>query len=488
MRRAASKYAPTWWVAWPVAAALILSTYPTASAQDDAEALEHARGLSRAFRAAAKKVVPTVVVIKTSGEAPRQRQRSRGGNPFRGTPFEDFFRDDMPGVDVPFAPAPGLGSGVIIDPSGVILTNNHVVQEAGEVTVQLDDGRQFPAKDIKVDEKTDLAVVRIEAGEPLPAAVLGDSDGLEIGDWVLAVGSPFELEQTVSAGIISAKGRSLGTLNRGTFLQTDAAINPGNSGGPLVNLEGEVIGINTAIVSGSGGYQGVGFAIPVNLAKWVTPQLLKTGKVRRSYLGVGIQKITGDLAQELKVRPGQGVAVQQVFDGSPAAKAGLEEGDIVLSFDNRPLHDAAELQEMVERTEPGSTHRLQVVRKGKPISVDVALEAMPEDFDRAAGGLPGMGEFQSPELGLAVMDLTPDMAESLGYQNQSGALVSRADRRGIAYRAGVRDGMLIVGVGKQSIKSVADFAAALANSSLEDGITLEIVTRQGRRTVTLQSS
>jgi len=205
----------------------------------------------------------------------------------------------------------------------------------------------------------------------------------------------------------------------------------------------------------------------------------------------GAQAVTAslnDLAQELKVRPGQGVAVQQVFDGSPAAKAGLEEGDIVLSFDNRPLHDAAELQEMVERTEPGSTHQLQVVRKGKPISVDVALEAMPEDFDRAAGGLPGMGEFQSPELGLAVMDLTPDMAESLGYQNQSGALVSRADRRGIAYRAGVRDGMLIVGVGKQSIKSVADFAAALANSSLEDGITLEIVTRQGRRTVTLQSS
>jgi serine protease Do len=467
---------------------LILQAAMAARAQDDAQALEHARGLSRAFRAAAKKVVPTVVVIKTSGEAPQRGQRPRGGNPFRGTPFEEFFPEDAPGLNVPFSPAPGLGSGVIIDPAGVILTNNHVVQEAGQVTVQLDDGRQFPAKDIKVDEKTDLAVVRIEAGEPLPAAVLGDSDGLEIGDWVLAVGSPFELEQTVSAGIISAKGRSLGTLNRGTFLQTDAAINPGNSGGPLVNLEGEVVGINTAIVSGSGGYQGVGFAIPINLAKWVTPQLLKTGKVRRSYLGVGIQKITGELAQELKARPGQGVAVQQVFEGSPAAKSGLQEGDIVLTFDDRPLHDAAELQEMVERTEPGSTHRLHIVRDGQPMDLDVGLEAMPEDFDTAARDLPESGQFESAELGLSVMDLTPDMAESLGYQNQSGALVSRADRRGLAYRAGIRDGMLIVSVGKQPVKSVADFAAALENASLAEGLTLEIVTRQGRRTVTLQSS
>ena len=265
-----------------VGPATLFSAEPTT-----ADPVAAANALSQAFRNAAEKATASVVVVRSETKAQNVTSKggqNRGENPFRGTPFEDFFRDGMPEGFSPRGGSPsrsGVGSGVIVDAAGIVLTNNHVVEGADEVTIELSDGREFKAVDIKTDPDSDLAVVRLANAEDLPTAALGNSDELVIGDWVLAIGNPFELETTVSAGIISAKGRELGRIRRAKFLQTDAAINPGNSGGPLVNLSGEVVGINTAIASNSGAYQGIGFAIPINQARWVSEQLIKSGSVQR---------------------------------------------------------------------------------------------------------------------------------------------------------------------------------------------------------------
>ena len=482
-------------ITWAVFSGVGQGQQTTIDTVDDAEAIRQANSLSRAFRSAAKKVIPTVVKVKTKTKAdPSQTNRSlRSENPFRGTPWEDFFDDDLNGsrrFQVPNVPTPGLGCGVIIDPSGIVLTNNHVVAHADEVIIQLDDGREFPATDIKTDERTDLAVLRIDAGQPLPAAKLGDSDQLEIGDWVIAVGNPFHLEQTVSAGIISAKGRSLEGVRRARFLQTDAAINPGNSGGPLVNLNGEVIGINTAIFSQTGGYQGIGFAIPANLAKWVTTQLIKRGTVARAYLGVSMTEITADDSERLGIGRDAGVVVKLVGDESPAGKAGIAVDDVIASFDDRPIRTTGQLQELVERLPPGSRHNVGIIRDGKSRTLEVAIETMPEDFETTMSGPRiGTSEFhRDRQTGLMVLELTDAMAEQLGYEKSSGVLIMHVDRGQIAEQAGLRQGMLITKVGGKPIKSVEEFKTAIEEQSLADGIKLEITTRSGSKTVTLQRS
>ena len=452
----------------------------------DAQAIEQAQSLSRAFRAAAKHVLPTVVEVRTTvkpSESSIDRQ-FRSENPFEGTPFEDFFGDDLPGFDfrrIPRVPRPGLGSGVIIDASGIVLTNNHVVADADEVTVQLGDGREFDVKDVKTDERTDLAVLRLDTNQRLPAARLGDSDQLEIGDWVLAIGNPFELEQTVSAGIISGKGRSLGAVRRARFLQTDAAINPGNSGGPLVNLNGEVVGINTAIFSRTGGSQGVGFAIPVNLAKWVTPQLIKQGRVARAYLGVSIVDVDAELAEQLDVPLNGGVMIEHVSDGSPAEESGLREKDVIVTFDGRKIRTTADLQELVERSAADSRHELKILRDGKSQTVGLVLKAMPEDFEtsmlesRLRDDRAISSEFYHDEqLGLMVKNLTKAFAEQLGYEGLSGALIVDVEHDRIAAEAGLREGMLITRVGDRPVKNVGDYRAAMKEESLEGGIALEV--------------
>jgi len=474
-----------WLIVGTLIVGLGLGLGDLASADDDVNAIQQAKSLSRAFRSAAKQVLPTVVQVRTSSKPRPMDDRSGLQNPFKGTPFEDFFGDELPGTPgrgFPEIRPRGLGSGVIIDPSGIILTNNHVIEGADEVTVQLNDGRQFKANEIKVDKNTDLAVLQIKADESLPAARLGDSDKLEIGDWVIAIGNPFELESTVSAGIISGKGRSLGAVRRARFLQTDAAINPGNSGGPLVNLDGEVIGINTAIFSRSGGNQGIGFAIPANVARWVVPQLIKRGRVARAYLGVAIETITAERARELGVRPNEGVLVKEVFENSPAEDAGFRTDDVILSFDGHPVQSASDLQEVVERSAFDSSHEVKILRNGRPITVQVVAKAMPEQFGVASG------LHQSRELGLTVVDLSGAMAEQLGYEPGSGLLIVHADRGQIAYEAGLRAGMLIRRVGKNEVKSVAEFQAALEKESLAKGITVEVQTRDGTRIVRLQSS
>lgn len=488
------------WIGWVLILGLGLLPQQAAWAGDpaaeEADAHHHAKALSLAFRNAAKKVLPTVVTVETSTK-PRPPQRGpMGRKPLPNSPFGELFEDQVPGFEGPGLspnPVPNLGSGVIIDPAGIVLTNNHVVSGADEVVVQLDDGRRFKVTDIKVDDKSDLAVIRLDSKERLPAAKLGDSDKLEIGDWVLAIGNPYELERTVSAGIISAKGRSLGAIGRSNYLQTDAAINPGNSGGPLVNLEGEIVGINTAIFSRSGGNQGIGFAIPSNMAKWVVPQLVKDGKVQRAYLGVALGPLSAERAAKLGVSPRQGVAVDRVFPDSPAATAGIRENDLLLAFDDKPLHTATDLQQAVERSQAESQHRIDLLRDGKSLSVQVTLLAMPQDFGTARvgpgeGGGAGVQVYQDRELGLIVADLPPQVAERLGIKNETGVLVFQVEPESIAFRAGVRRGMVIRQVGQKPVKNVVDFKAAMEAQSLDDGITLQLQTPDGTQTVTLRSS
>jgi serine protease Do len=477
-----------------------------APGDNGARAIQQAESLSRAFRAAAAQVRPTVVKVTTTTKPPSTTEgRFRSGDPFGDVPFpfRDFFGDDLPGFrwyGIPNVPRAGLGSGVIIDPSGIVLTNNHVIAEADEVKVQLGDGREFDVKEIKTDTRTDLAVLILDTKETLPAARLGDSDRLEIGDWVLAIGNPFELEQTVSAGIISGKGRSLGSAadrvsrTRARFLQTDAAINPGNSGGPLVNLNGEVVGINTAIFSRTGGYQGIGFAIPSNLARWVTPQLIERGEVARAYLGVTIEDLDAQAAEELNLPLGAGVKVRTVGEGSPAEQAGLKKEDVILTFDDHKIGTTADLQELVERSPAGSQHELRIQRDGKPLTLQVLLKEMPTDFERAMteserGGLLGSSEFyQNRQLGLVAIDLSDEMADRLGYKGLSGALIVHVDGGRIAAQAGLREGMLITRVGDRPVKNAAEFGAAMEKESLERGVRLEIRTQSGTQTVMLQSS
>ncbi len=348
--------------------------------EDVATDLQHAKSLSRAFRRVAETATPSVVTLSVK----RNVRNIFGGNvenPFRGGPNAELFRrfqEEFERNPDRFQQS-GVGSGVIIDEKGIILTNNHVVGEADKVVVRLHDGREFEATEVATDPSTDLAVLRIQGADDLKAAKLGNSDNLEIGDWVLAIGTPFDLEMTVSAGIISGKGRSLRAMrdSRTTFLQTDAAINPGNSGGPLLNLDGQVIGINTAIASRSGGNDGIGFAVPSNLAKWVADQLVDTGSVQRAYLGVSITEITAEVARHFGVRRASGVLVAEVREDSPAENAGLKEGDVITSIDGQRVRTPGQLQRIVEQSSLDSRRRVDILRDDEPMEISVKVTALP---------------------------------------------------------------------------------------------------------------
>jgi serine protease Do len=472
--------------------------------------MAHANALSRAFRYAAERATPSVVVVRSEMQPRRQpsgrtRERRNQENPFKGTPFEDFFRDGMPeGFEFgPGMPGPdgrgrsGVGSGVIVDARGIVLTNNHVVEGADTVTVELSDGREFKAVDIKTDPASDLAVIRLGDADGLPVAKLGDSDRLDIGDWVIAIGNPFELETTVSAGIISGKGRELDNVRRAKFLQTDAAINPGNSGGPLVNLAGEVVGINTAIASNSGGYQGIGFAIPVNLAKWVSGQLIASGKVERAWLGVSIGPVEGPMADRLGVKDKRGVLVTEVMPDSPAAKAGVEELDVITAFDGTAVDGPRTLQEVVERAVVGKTHTLAVLRDGRRLNLDINVAPLP---DRVAGEPRGPRQQQlerddtyySEDFGLAVRDkdrrekADDDREEADPFEGFDGVIVERVDPEGVAAESGIGPGMLIRKVGRTPVTSAAEFAAAIGKATAEDGVMLQVRTSRGNAVLLLK--
>jgi serine protease Do len=449
------------------------------------------------YRDVVKTVLPAVVSIEAKLQA-RPVTRPKQPEPRRPLPFdqsqlpEEFrkFFDDFGRIPLELPdrlPMPGTGSGFVVDPNGVILTNYHVVAGVDQVEVELKDGRKFVSKDIKADTKTDLAIVRIDA-KGLPALELGDSDAMEIGDRVLAVGAPFGLAGSVTHGIISGKGRNLRMNLYEDYLQTDAAINPGNSGGPLVNLEGKVIGINAAIKSRSGGFQGVGLAIPSNMARNVVQQLIKDGVVRRGYLGVQVKDLLDrDLAARLGLKPEQGgVQVTQVFAGSPGAKAGIQDGDVLTDLAGKAVREGRTLQQMVAGLSLGQPIDVTVMRDGKPLTLKVTIEEQPQDFGSARVPSPKAPRRDGSEavslegIGAEVTDLTPELAEQLGYKDvKSGVVVTQVDPNGLAALAGLGRGVLIAKVNRQPVTTAAALRDAFSKTGLEQGVLLQVYSPQG---------
>jgi serine protease Do len=447
------------------------------------------------YRDVVKKVLPAVVSIEgkaapTPVKTKQPRKRVPADDQQIPDEFRKFFDDfgQMP-FDMDRNPQMGFGSGFLVDPKGVVLTNNHVVDGAESVVVTLQDGRKFTSKDIKKDQLSDLAIVRLDTKEDLPSLRLGDSNAMEIGDRVLAVGAPFRLQGTVTAGIVSSKGRNLGMNYYEDFVQTDAAINPGNSGGPLVNLQGEVIGINSAIKSRSGGSQGIGLAVSSNLAKKVMDQLEKNGTVHRGFLGVHIKNIADhDLAAQLGVPADGGVLVTQVEENAPAAKAGIKEGDVITAVAGKPVHDMHDLLMQVAWLEPGKAVDLQVVRDGKPQTLHATIEEQPKDF--AQRELPTQSSaprnrqrsnnsVSVDKIGVQVSDLTQAQAERFGLRDTAGALVVGVDDGRVADEAGLRTGMVVTKVDRQPVKSAAAFKEAVEKASLEKGVLLQAESANG---------
>jgi serine protease Do len=419
------------------------------------------------YRDAVKKVLPAVVSIEAKVA---DRRPPAGGR----TP--------------PQEPDLGFGAGVLIDPSGVVLTNYHVVEGADSVVVELHDGRKFPSKDIRRDAKTDLAVVKLSADKPLPFLELGDSDAAEVGDRVLAVGAPFGLTGSVTHGIVSAKSRRNLNLNQyEDFIQTDAAINPGNSGGPLVGLDGKVLGINSAIKTKSGGFQGVGLAVSSDLAKDVVRQLLTTGTVRRGYLGVLVRELSDELATSSGVAMGQGVIVTKVSPESPAAKAGLQVGDVITKIAGTPVRDVNTLPRVVARLPIDKPVELSYVRDGKAVSLSVTIREQPEKYGSrpapATGNAapPGVRGVRHVErAGVSVADLAPDAAAQLGYaKGTRGAVVVGVDRGGAAATAGLAKGQVVVKVNRTPVASAAEFADAVAAATADRGALLHVLRPTG---------
>jgi serine protease Do len=437
------------------------------------------------YRDVVKKVLPAVVSIdsRAKAAAPGRRRRDPADEP-PPDEFRRFFDDDGNG---PPTPRGGFGSGFLVDARGVVLTNFHVVEGAAQVVVELRDGRKFTSRDIKTDPKTDLAIVRIQANGPLPFLELGDSSAMEIGDRVLAVGAPFGLTGTVTHGIVSATGRNLQLNMYEDFLQTDAAINPGNSGGPLVSLEGKVIGINSAIKSRSGGFQGVGMAIASNLAQNIMKQLLKDGVVRRGYLGVQIKDILDpEVAGRLGVKEGEhAVLVTRVFPDTPGARAGLKNGDVVTRLAGKAVRDSHELITVVASLPLGKPADVTVLRDGRPQTLQVTVEEQPAEYGTVRVPVP-RGLERMPDsvavdkVGLEGADLTADIAEALGYKEGTrGVLITKVDKEGVAAEGGLRPGAVVTKVDKKPVSSAKELREALAAAALDKGVLLQFETPQG---------
>ena len=439
------------------------------------------RAMSRAVSQLAAEAGPTVVSVYTTKTV---RMRPRGPYPF-GSPFDEFFGPRAPRGQQPKERKyrqRGLGSGFIIDAKkGYVVTNNHVIKGADDIKVRLSDKREFDGKLIGADAKTDIAIVQIEAKD-LKSLKMGDSDKLAVGDFVVAIGSPFGLRETVSLGIVSAKGRSnLGIEAYEDFIQTDAAINVGNSGGPLVNVNGEVVGVNTAILSRTGGSVGVGFAIPINMTKNIIAQLIKSGKVTRGWLGVMIQDLTPELAEKLSIKETGGALVTRVVEGTPAAKAGLKPGDLIIKYGAKDVENVAKLRSHVAATTPESSVGIVVVRDGKKTTLTAKIEKL---TDSAVAGVSGGGS--SEELGLSVQDLTPELAKTLGIKTASGVVVSGVEDAGPASEKGIKNGDVIIEVNRRRVKTAGEFEAALKKADLKKGVLLLVANREGTRFVVLK--
>jgi serine protease Do len=405
---------------------------------------------NRTFAKLAEAVKPAVINVNTESRGGRTAVEEFHGEEF----FKRFFGDAPERL-----PRRSLGSGVVIDPSGLALTNAHVVERASQIEVAMLDGSKYKAKLVGVDRKTDLAVLKLEAnGKTFPFLRLADSDETRVGDWVIAVGSPFGLQATVTSGIISAKARQLGAGPYDDFLQTDAAINPGNSGGPLVNMRGEVVGINTAMVKGG---SGIGFAIPANMVKRVSSELQATGKVTRGWLGVSLQALTADLAASFGTRDAKGALVAEVVAGSPAAKAGLKSGDVITRFNGEPVDDPGELARLVGMAKPGQSTALTVWRDKRELKVDVTLAPAPGERARA-------------RLGLEVRPVTADVARELNLRSADGVVVSAVETDSAADAAGLQQGDVIVEIDRQPVNTVSDFERLTGTAQPDRPLTFRI--------------
>ena len=458
--------------------------------------------LSAAFRMVSESAIPAIVAIETKTRARVIEQDAAGddpADPLQNSPFGDdptfreFFgqgrgqglggrrRFQIPGQQ-------GAGSGFVIDASGVVVTNAHVVQGADEVVVRLADGSEIKADKWIGDSVTDVAIILLKPPKPLTAVSFGDSDAMQIGDWVLALGNPFDLGTTVTAGIISATDRKGLDINaREHFLQTDAAINPGNSGGALVNMNGEVIGINTAISTRSGGYDGVGFAIPSNQARQIVEKLRKDGTVHRAYLGVALDDLKPRVKKALDIT--SGVAVMEVMPNTPAAKAGVEPGDILIQFAGKPVQDRPALQEFVEQLEPGKSYPVEILRDGKRIQRDIILEQRSSDayVKNEPQTAPPNEQHEVSKLGFQAKTLTPEIANELGISGAKGVVIVQVTPGSVSAQAGIQTGDVITKVGQTKVENLEAFQKAFGEAKLADGILLQVRRGALTRLILLQS-
>ena len=437
----------------------LFSSSALASVDDDVELLQRTGKAFAAIAEKANRAVVFVQVEKTVG-------RSGGvmGNDPMGLFNDPFFRrffgpGFQPGQQPREQRQVGQGSGFIFNKDGYILTNNHVVGDADVIKVKLADGRRFTARVVGTDPQSDVAVIKIDAGN-LPVLPLGDSDKLQVGEWVIAIGNPFGLHHTVTVGVVSAKGRShLGINDYEDFIQTDAAINPGNSGGPLINIHGEAIGMNTAIFSRSGGSMGIGFAIPINMARAVSGQLIDKGKVTRGRLGVVIQEIDEELAKSFGLDKSEGVLVAEVAADSPASRGGMKSGDVILKMNGRAVDDVGELRNTIALTKPGTKVNFTVIRDGKKKKLTVTIGSQ-TDSGRLASVKSGLLK----KLGLEVQDLTPELAAQFGYRKGDGVLVSEVEPGSMVAQVGLRSGILIEEVNRKKVSNTKEFMKALSIS------------------------
>ena len=445
-----------------LAAVLLVASSHSSSQAVDAKASVPAAPEERpqSFSKLVKVLKPAVVNISTTQVIKQRRFKGMPGQPgHEQDQFRDFFGDDF--FERFFGDIPqkdlkrkSLGSGFIISKDGYILTNTHVVENATEIKVSLSDEKVYEAEVVGRDPKTDIALIKIKANGDLPAVSLGNSEELEVGDWVIAIGNPFGLDQTVTAGIVSAKGRVIGAGPYDNFIQTDASINPGNSGGPLFNTKGEVVGINTMIFSPSGGNVGIGFAIPVNMAKEFLPQLREKGKVTRGWLGVMIQHVTPELAESFGMSKEKGALIADVVKGSPAEVAGIKRGDIVLRYNGNDVDKMNDLSRLVAATPVGKEVELLILREGKEMRVKVKIEEMKEEKEVVA-------EKGEKDLGMNVQDITPEIAGYLSLEDTTGVIVTEVEADSPAADAEIGRGDIIKEVNRVTIKTLSDYKKAI---------------------------
>jgi serine protease Do len=430
------------------------------------------QGMPASFAELAEKASPAVVNIRTSKTVKRGKsQMPRGFEEFFGNPFEEF---QGPGGGE--YKVPSLGSGFVISPDGYIVTNNHVIEGVDEIIVAFENNEELPAEIIGRDPKTDIALIKVEPKKPLTALPLGDSKSIRPGDWVVAIGNPYGLAHTVTAGIVSAKHRIIGQGSYDDFIQTDAAINPGNSGGPLIGLDGQVIGINTAINPRA---NTIGFAVPINMAKNILPQLKANGSVTRGWLGVVIQGINDELAEQFDLPDKKGALVSKVEPDGPADSAGIKRGDVIVEFNGQPIEEMAELPRVVAETKVGDKVKVTILRDGDRETIDVEVGRFPDDPQVAHAETDEPGEVTAEEFGLRVQDLTQELAEQLGVDETQGAVVTRVARGSPAAEAGLRRGDVILEVDRRPITNVADLEERLA--AIDKGALLLI--RRGDNTL-----